>query len=113
PLPPGESRYQDRRLLALYFDMPALGDAERFRALSSAQTFIQEQMTAADLIAIMTYSDGAVRVRQDFTDNRAALHETIFALLNGEDRDDFGTDFGQNSGEFNIFNTDRQLSALQ
>jgi len=113
PVPPGESRYQDRRLLALYFDMPALGDAERFRALSSAQTFIQEQMTAADLIAIMTYSDGAVRVRQDFTDNRATLHETIFALLNGEDQDDFGTDFGQNSGEFNIFNTDRQLSALQ
>ena len=31
PVPPGESRYQDRRLLALYFDMPALGDAERFR----------------------------------------------------------------------------------
>src|SRR5262245_43402264 len=113
PVPPGESRYQDRRLLALYFDMPALGDAERFRALDAAQDFIQKQMTAADLVAIMTYSDGAVRVRQDFTDNRAALHETIFALLNGEDLDDTGTDFGQNAGEFNIFNTDRQLAALQ
>ena len=113
PVPPGESRYQDRRLLALYFDMPALGDAERFRALAAAQTFIEKQMTAADLVAIMTYSDGAVRVRQDFTDKRAALHETIFALLNGEDQDDTSSDFGQNAGEFNIFNTDRQLAALQ
>src|SRR5262245_41801328 len=113
PVPPGERRYQDRRLLALYFHMPALGDADRSRALDAAQTFIKEQMPASDLIAIMTYSDGAVRVRQDFTDNRAALHETIFALLNGEDQDDFGTEFGQNSGEFNIFNTDRQLAALQ
>jgi VWFA-related protein len=86
PVPPGESRYQDRRLLALFFDMPALGDAERYRALASAQEFIQKQMTASDLIAIMTYSDGAVRIRRDFTDDRDALYSTIFSLMNGEDQ---------------------------
>ena len=42
PVPPGDSRYQDRRLLALYFDMAALGDDRRFRALAPAQTFIDE-----------------------------------------------------------------------
>jgi len=112
PVPPG-SRYQDRRLLALYFDMPQLGDAERFRALAAAQTFIDKQMTAADLIAIITFSDGSVRVRRDFTDDRAALQETIYSLLNGEDMNDTSGDFGQNSGEFSIFTTDRQLAALQ
>jgi VWFA-related protein len=113
PVPPGDSRYQDRRLLALYFDMPQLGDAERFRALGSAQTFIDKQMTASDVVAIITFSDGAVRVRRDFTDDRTALQETLFALLNGEDMNDTYSDFGQSSGEFNIFNTDRQLAALQ
>src|SRR6185503_11270118 len=111
--PPGDTRYQDKRLLALYFDMPTLGDVERFRALGAAQTFIDKQMTASDLVAIITYSDGAIRVRHDFTDNRSALQETLFALLNGEDENDTNSGFGQNSGEFNIFNTDRQLAALQ
>jgi hypothetical protein len=44
PVSPGDSRYQDRRLLALYFDMPQLGDSERFRAIGAAQTFIDKQM---------------------------------------------------------------------
>src|SRR6185295_2276776 len=104
PVPPGDSRYQDRRLLALYFDMPQLGDAERFRALGAAQTFIDKQMTGSDLVAIITFSDGAVRVRQDFTDNRAALQEVLSALLNGDDMNDTNSAFGQNTGEFNIFN---------
>ena len=113
PVSTGDRRYQDRRLLALYFDMPSLGDAERYRALSSALTFLQDKMTVADLVAILTYSDGAVRVRNDFTDNRDALMESLYQLLNGEDINDINSDFGQNAGEFNIFNTDRQLAALQ
>jgi VWFA-related protein len=113
PAPPGDSRYQDRRLLVLYFDMPTLGEVERFRALAAAQTFIEKQMAAADLVAIMTYSDGAVRVRNDFTDDRSALQETLLRLLNGEDMNDIESDFGQNAGEFTLFTTDRQLAALQ
>src|SRR5262245_34307381 len=31
PIPSGDKRYQNRRLMAFYFDMPSLGDAERFR----------------------------------------------------------------------------------
>ena len=37
PVPPGDDRYQDRRLLALYFDMGSMSDADRFRALGAAQ----------------------------------------------------------------------------
>jgi VWFA-related protein len=109
---PGDVRYEDRRLLALYFDM-SMSDVVRFRALQAAQTFIETQMTGPDLVAIITYSDGAVRIRQDFTDDQAALQKTILALFDGEDLDDNTFDFGQSAGEFNLFNTDRRLSALQ
>jgi len=116
PVPVGDNRYQDRRLLALYFDMSTLDSIDRFRALTAAQTFIERQMTGPDLVALFTYADGAVRVRRDFTDDRAALQDSILKLLYPKDTDaleDTASDFGQNSGEFNIFNTDRQLSALQ
>jgi VWFA-related protein len=116
PVPPGDSRdnpYQDRRLLALYFDMGSMSDADRFRALGAAQTFVAKEMTGADLVAIITYAEGEVRVRHDFTDNREALFEILSALINGEDLDEGIGFFGQDSGEFNLFNTDRKLSALQ
>jgi VWFA-related protein len=112
PAPPGDSLYQDRRLLALYFDMEGMRDDERFRALASARKFIATQMTASDMVSIFTYSDSNVRVRQDFTDDRTALEEVITGLENG-DEIDFSFQFGQDSGEFNLFNTDRQLAALQ
>jgi VWFA-related protein len=113
PVPPGDARYQDRRLLALYFDMDGMGDADRFRTLESAQRFIVNQMTASDLVAIFTYADGVVRLRSDFTDDRDRLQSVLIALINGDDIDDPNFDFGQDSGEFNLFNTDRKLAALQ
>src|SRR5687768_2844244 len=109
----GDKRFDDRRLLAFYFDMPSLGDAERFRALEAAMRFLSTQMTAADLVAVLTYAEGEVRVRQDFTDDRVALQELLVALMNGDDLDDSSFLFGQSGGEFNLFNTDRQLAALQ
>jgi VWFA-related protein len=115
-IPEGDDRYQDRRLLALYFDMSAMDPIERFRALTSAQTFIEKEMQGADMVALFTYSNGAVRVRRDFTSDRAALQESVLRLLYPKDSDaleDTSSDFGQNAGEFNLFNTDRQLAALQ
>jgi VWFA-related protein len=118
--PLGEIRYRDRRLLVLYFDATALPTADLLRACAAARTFIDTQMTQQDLLSIMTFKGGGVRVKQDFTDDRAALREAIQDLIFGEDKDgdgiadpEPGTAFGQDDGEFNIFNTDRQLSALQ
>ncbi len=78
-------------------------------------------MTPADLMAIMTYEGGAVRIKQDFTDDRAVIRNVIDVLIYGEDKDgdgvrdepDQSSAFGQDDAEFNIFNTDRQLAALQ
>ncbi|MGH9147134.1 MAG: VWA domain-containing protein, partial [Vicinamibacterales bacterium] len=102
-------------------DLTATPPTDQMRAFQAAQKFIGSQMEPADLVAVMTFGGGAVRVVQDFTDDRGRLREVIDTLIFGEDKDGDGvrdtpdpsTAFGQNDAEFNIFNTDRQLSALQ
>jgi VWFA-related protein len=118
--PPGDLRYRDRRLMVLYFDPAGMQMPDLMRAYTYSMKYIDNQMGPADLLAIMTFQQGAVRVRQDFTDNRAQLRELLQTLLFGDDADGDGIPdqlpgaaFGQDGGEFNIFNTDRQLSALQ
>jgi len=122
--PPGNIRYRDRRLLALYFDMSAMPAADQLRALAAAEKFVRTQMSPADLIAILMYQGSAVQVLQDFTDDRDRILTVIQTLVVGEDQNsgdttndaataDTGAAFGQDDSEFNIFNTDRQLSALQ
>jgi len=119
--PPGDIRYQNRRLLVFYFDMSSLGQAEQLRAFTNAQKYIDTLMRPSDVIAVMAFQGGAVRVKQDFTDDKAALREVLVTMLYGNDADndgipdtpDGGTPFGQDDGEFNVFNTDRRLAALQ
>jgi VWFA-related protein len=119
--PPGDIRYRNRRLLALYFDQSAMPPPDQMRAYTYAQRWMDTQMAPADLVAIMTFQGGAVRVKTDFTDNRAALREVITRLIFNDDLDgdgipdnpDPGSAFGQDDAEFNVFNTDRQLAALQ
>ena len=120
----GKSRYQGRRLIALYFDMTAMRPEDQQRAITAAQTFIRTQMTAVDLISIMRYQGGSVDVLQDFTSDRNRLLSILETMIVGEGQGmqdslddassaDTGAAFGQDDSEFNIFNTDRQLSALQ
>ncbi len=124
PEDPGDVRYKDHRLLAVYFDMTAMRPADQLRALSAAEKFIRTQMTTSDLISIMRYSGGSVDVLQDFTADRNRLLSILETLVVGEGQGsaetvddassaDTGAAFGQDDSQFNIFNTDRQLSALQ
>jgi VWFA-related protein len=117
----GDVRYRDRRLLVLYFDVSGMPPNDLMRAYSNALTYVDTQMKPLDVLAIITFQNGGVRVKQDFTDNKDALKETITRLIYNDDLDGDGipdteidgTAFGQNDNEFNIFNTDRQLAALQ
>jgi VWFA-related protein len=122
PEAPGKVRYGNRRLLALYFDMTAMPPPDQMRALSAARSFVRNQMAPPDLAAILMYTGGAVRVLQDFTADRNRLLSIIETMIVGENEDlpenlddlaDNGAAFGQDDSEFNVFNTDRQLSALQ
>jgi VWFA-related protein len=118
------NRYKNRRLLAFYFDMSAMRPADQLRALSAAEQFVRTQMTSADLISILRYQGSSVDILQDFTDDRNKLLSILTTLVVGEGQGsaetiddassaDTGAAFGQDDSEFNIFNTDRQLSALQ
>jgi VWFA-related protein len=120
---PGTTKYRDRRLLAMYFDMTAMPVPDQLRALAAAQKFIQTQMSGPDLMCIMEYAGAGVKVLNDFTDDRETLLATIDKLVVGEGQGfdqtdtttaaDTGAAFGQDDSEFNIFYTDRQLASLQ
>jgi VWFA-related protein len=124
PEPGDGSRYSDKRLIALYFDMTAMPPQDQIRALTAAQAFVRKQMTSADMISILEFAGGSVAVLQDFTADRNKLLSILETLIVGEGQGsgdsiddaasaDTGAAFGQDDAEFNIFNTDRQLSALQ
>ncbi len=124
PEAPGTLRYQNRRLLAMYFDMTAMSLTEQMRALTAAEKFIRTQMTPADLVAIMRYQGAGVDVLQDFTSDHTRLLSILETMVVGEGQGygestddastaDTGAAFGQDDSEFNVFNTDRQLAALQ
>src|SRR5579872_3669420 len=124
PTPNSPIRFQDRRLLCLFFDMTSMDPPEQLRAQEASIKFLQTQMTAADLVEIMTYST-AIKVVQEWTDNRELLIDTLRKLNTGEgsdladaaataaDENDDSGGFTADETEFNIFNTDRKLSALE
>ncbi len=126
---------QNHRLTVLFFDLTSLQIPDLLRALESAENFVRTQMTPADLVAVATYASD-LRVLQDFTNDRDALLTAIKSIQigqssglasNGSVGEAGGTDsFGntivtQDTGdaftpdetEFNIFNTDEKLAALQ
>lgn len=104
--------------------MTSMRPEDQLRALSAAETFIRKQMTPADLISIMRYQGGSVDVLQDFSSDRDRLLSILQTMVVGEGQGmkdsvddsssaDTGAAFGQDDSEFNVFNNDRQLSALQ
>ena len=127
----GEVHYKDRRLLVMFFDLSSMKPEEEIRAQQSALKFVQEQMNASDLVSLMTFS-GSLKMDVDFTEDRQELVDAIKALPIGEMADfvgaastgpDEGLDAGDeeegktlftaDDSEFNVFNTDRKLSALE
>ncbi len=124
PEKPGDVRYKDKRLIAMYFDLTSMPPGDKLRALQAAEKFIRTQMTSVDLVSLMRYGGSSVDVLQDFTDDHNKLLSILETLIVGENQQsedtsndagsgDTGAAFGQDSGEFSLFNTDRQLSALQ
>jgi VWFA-related protein len=124
PKPVTPDQLKDRRLIAMFFDLSSMQPAEQIRAREAAVKFIDTQMTASDMVEIMTLTN-ELRVVQDFTNDRETLLSAIEALRVGDSSDlaalsTTGADATDDSGEFtaddtefNIFNTDRKLSSLE
>ncbi len=124
PEAPGEVQHRDKRLLVLYFDMTSMPQSDQIRSLDFLEKFVRSQMSPSDLMAIMKYDGASVSVLADFTDDRDKLQSILETILVGEGQgfgettndaasSDNGAAFGQDDSEFNLFTTDRQLSALQ
>ena len=127
---------QDHRLLVFFFDLSSMQPDELMRALKASGDFVAHRMTPADLIAVVTYSSN-LRVVQDFTNNRDSLAKVLRTILVGEESSNLatagaigeagGTDangmeivtqdvsdaFTPDETEFNIFNTDQKLAAIE
>ena len=112
-------------LLVLFFDFSSMPPEDQIRAQKSALEFLDEHMTESDLVSVMTFSS-ELSVVQDFTADRELLREIIGAFRIGEGSElaelfetdeelmeDDGAAFSADETEFNVFNTDRKLSALE
>jgi VWFA-related protein len=125
PSKPGEVRYRDRRLIAMLFDFSGMPQPDQLRAQDGALKYIREQMSPNDVVAVLSFAN-ALKVEQDFTNDRDRLTEVIRGFRIGEgtdvgaaaetgdaDEQDSQAAFTADQSEFNIFNTDRKLSALE
>jgi len=134
-LPPPKPEYvhaavRDHRLIVLYFDLTSLHNEDLLRSQQAAEKYIAEQISPADLVAVATFGN-QVKVPVHFTDDRGVLLHAIKSLAPGKDAQladmaeaaaqpgedttsqDTGAAFTADDTEFNIFNTDRKLAALE
>ncbi|MBL8174025.1 MAG: VWA domain-containing protein, partial [Bryobacterales bacterium] len=123
--PPEKPQTRDKRLMVLFFDFSGMPVADQVRSQDAAIRFLESQMTASDLVSLMTFSND-LRLVHDFTADRAALVTAIRGFRTGEGADLVAGDaaaeeeedegnilFSADDSEFNLFNTDRKLSALE
>src|SRR6202142_4354868 len=121
---------RDRRMLVLFFDLTSLGPDDLIRAHDAAAKFVKQQMTKADLVSVVVLSSN-LRVLSDFTNDRDKLNKAIAQLLpgvssqlanplyaaaqNGEYdvQQDTGAAYTADETEFNVFNTDQKLEAVE
>ena len=138
-LPPevnAEQMLQDHRLLVFFFDLSSMAPDELMRALKASNDFLAHRLTPADLIAVVTYTS-SLRVVQNFTNDRDSLTKVLHAIQIGEEssvlsaagavgeaggtdasgmeivNQDLSDAFTPDQTEFNIFNTDQKLAAIE
>jgi VWFA-related protein len=115
----------NKRVIVLFFDLTSMQPDETLRAVEAAKKYVQTKMTAADLIAIVSLAS-SLRLDQDFTADRARLlrvlnrytHSEGQGMDNGSTGDtdmveETGNAYTPDESEYNQFNTDRKLQALQ
>ena len=116
---------KNHRLIVLFFDFSAMEPDDIDRAVSAAQKYVGKQMAPADLVAVISLAS-SMRVDQDFTNNKTQLASVLQSYTSGEGQGfqtgdtgtaegtaDTGNSFVADDSEYNQFNTDRKLQAIQ
>jgi VWFA-related protein len=102
-----------------------MGTPEQLRAQEAALEYLDKKITKDDMVAVLLYAS-TLMVKTDFTNNRNQLFDIVKGLPIGEmaemaDLADTGDEGGEDTGsafvadetEFNIFNTDQKLAAIE
>ncbi|MGD1071492.1 MAG: VWA domain-containing protein [Bryobacteraceae bacterium] len=124
---PGRIQFHDKRLLVFFFDFSSMGIPEQLRAQDASFDYLKKHITKDDMVAVLFFSGtGNPIVLTDFTADRDVLDTVIKGLPIGEDSDlagladtddpngqDTGAAFVADETEFNIFNTDQKLAAIE
>jgi VWFA-related protein len=116
---------RDRRLMLLFFDFSAMDPEQIERSVDAAKKFVGAKMQPADLIALVSLATN-MRVDLDFTDDKTKILAALTAYNSGQgqgfDNGSTGSSEGaaETSGafsaddtDFNTFNADRKMLALQ
>jgi VWFA-related protein len=124
-LPVKKESLVGKRMTILFFDLSSLQTENLIRSVDAARGFIEKQTGPQDLMAVATYSS-TLSLVQDFTNDRELLLKTLNALSSTESGEgDSGSTstadassssdevFVPDSVQFNVFNTDRRLSAIE
>ena len=122
---------RDHRMIVMFFDLTSLEQDDLLRSTRAAQKYLNDQMTPADLVAVVVFGN-TLKVVANFTNDRALLHKAVDAIIPGHEAalaaladaataadgetlvsEDTGAAFTADDTEFNIFNTDRKLAAVE
>jgi VWFA-related protein len=120
-----EDALSNKRVIVLFLDLSSMSPDETQRAVDSGRNYVESKMKPADTVAIISLAS-SLRLDQDFTQDRARLlrvlnrysHAEGQGMDNGPTGDadgieETGDAYTPDETEYNQFNTDRKLQALQ
>jgi VWFA-related protein len=125
PDPQSADEMRNRRIMILFFDFTAMDPEQIDRSVTTAKRFVEKQMAPADLVALVSLAS-SMRLDLDLTANRERIQRVLDSYISGQgqgfDAGDTGSaegtpetggSFTPDDTDYNVFNTDRKLEALE
>jgi VWFA-related protein len=122
---PAALNARDRRLMLLFFDFSGMDPEQIERSVDAAKKFVQTRMQPADMIALVSLATN-MRIDLDFTDDKAKVLSALTSYTSGQGQGfdngatgssegaaETGGAFTADDTDYNTFNADRKLLALQ
>ena len=117
--------FKSHRLVILFFDFNGAQEEEIDREVDAGLKYVDKQMTAADTVAVVSFNT-VLKVDQDFTSDKDLVKKSLqkYSSKSGAGFDaggtgdtegtaDNGNAFTADDSDFNTFNQDRKLAALE
>jgi len=125
PDPQTSDEMRNRRIIIMFFDFTAMDPEQIDRSVDAAKKFVEKQMAPADLVALVSLAS-SMRLDLDLTANRERIQKMLDSYITGQGQGFDAGDTGSAEGaaetggaftaddtDYNVFNTDRKLEALE